>query len=333
MNQDVIAVKGNIYEETYTAVGTVTAGTGITLPTDSRDGSSFQNYLVGSGDLEVFLNGQKLIVASDYTEVGLVNTFSSSIQMTEDLVDGDAVFFRVSPTQTSYAGGGLIDVMTSAGDLLYRNVLNATTRLPAGTTGEVLQVTAPGVIAWAANPAGFSDPMTTAGDFIYKNSSGTTTRLPLGTIGQVLSVTGAGTAAWASPIAVSQEILLENNSGSSIPSFTPVRSDSNGDMDVIDVSVEAESLAIVGLTKTSVPDATTGAMVTSGRLENVTGSFVFGNVIYVSKTGGLTGNPPTVGVDGFLAGDWVIKLGVVTKNQSNPILKDLVVQVQLMGQL
>lgn len=333
MNQDVIAVKGNIYEETFTAVSTVIAGIPITLPVDSRDGSSSQNYLVGSGDLEVFLNGQKLIVTSDYTEVGAPNTFSTSVQFTQDLVDGDAVFFRVSPTQTSYAGGSLIDPMTSAGDMLYRNVSNVTARLPAGTTGQVLQVTAPGVVAWAANPAGFSDPMTTAGDFIYKNSSGTTTRLPLGTIGQVLSVTGAGTAAWSSPAAVAQEILLDNNSGSTIAAFTPVRADTNGDMDVVDVSVEAESLAIVGITKTSVPDATTGAMVTNGRLENVTGTFVFGDVIYVSKTGGLTSTKPDIGVDGFLAGDWVIKLGVVTKSQINPLNKDLIIQIQLMGQL
>jgi Avian adenovirus fibre, N-terminal len=333
MSPDIIAVKGNIYEETLNVVGTVTVGTPVTLPVDSRDGSSSQNYLVGSGDLEVFLNGQKMTVSSDYTEVGAINTFSTSIQFTQDLVDGDAVFFRVSPTQTSYGGGSLTDPMTSAGDLLYRNVSNVTSRLPAGTTGQVLQVTAPGVVAWANNPSGFIDPMTTAGDFIYKNSSGTTTRLPLGTIGQVLTVTGAGTAAWSSPAAVSQEILLENNSGSTIPAFTPVRADSNGDMDVIDVSVEIESLAIVGITKTSVPDAAIGSMVTSGKLENVTGSFTFGNVLYVSKTGGLTATPPSIGVDGFLAGDWIIKLGVVTKNQSNPLDMDLICQIQVIGQL
>jgi hypothetical protein len=129
------------------------------------------------------------------------------------------------------------------------------------------------------------------------------------------------------------EILLENNTGSSIPAFQPVRADIFGDMALVDVAVEAESLAIVGITKTTIPDATTGPMVTSGRLENVTGSFTFGDVLFVSKTGGLTNTKPDIGVDGFVAGDWVIKLGVVTKNQSNPILKDLIIQIQLMGQL
>lgn len=328
-----VGIKGNIYEETYIVPAPISSGGSLTLPVDSRDGYSAQNYRVGSGDLEVALNGQKLRIGDDYTEVGAVNTFSTSIQIQQDLVTGDVVTFRVAPTQTSFGGGSLVDPTMSAGDLIYRNPSNTIDRLAAGTTGQVLTVTSPGVVEWANNPAGFSDPMTTAGDLIYKNSGGTTTRLPIGVAGQILTVTGSSTVSWSSPAAVSQEILLENNTGSTIPAFQPVRANTAGDMDYIDVSVEAQSLAIVGVTKTTVPDTTAGSLVTSGRLENVTGSFTFGDVLYVSKTGLLTSTKPDIGVDGFLAGDWVIKLGVVTKNQTNPILKDVILQVQLMGQL
>jgi hypothetical protein len=333
MSTYLVGVKGNVYEESVTLGSPVTSGSSLTLPVDSRDGSSAQNYRVGSGDLEVYLNGQKLRVADDYLEPGTPGTFATAITIQQDLVAGDLVSYRVAPTQTSYAGGSLIDPMSSAGDLVYRNVSNITARLPVGTTGQVLTTTGAGIVAWANNPAGFSDPMTTAGDLIYKNSSGTTTRLGLGTTGQVLTVTGAGTASWSSPAAVSQEILLENNLGSTIAAFTPIRADSNGDMADIDVSVEASSLAIVGITKTSVPNGTAGSMVTSGRLENISGGFAFGDVIFVSKTGGLTNVKPDVGVNGFVVGDWVLKLGVITKNQSNPSLTDLIIQIQLMGSL
>jgi hypothetical protein len=104
-------------------------------------------------------------------------------------------------------------------------------------------------------------------------------------------------------------------------------------MDLIDVAVESSALAVVGITKISVPNATAGSMVTSGRLENISGGFGFGEVIYVSKTGGLTSTKPEDGVGGFVIGDMVIKLGVTTKNQATPANKDLIIQVQIMGVL
>ena len=331
MSTYVIGVKGNVYEESKTLIAPISSGGTLTLPVDSRDGSSAQNYRVGSGDLEVFLNGQKLRVTDDYLELGTPGTFSVTIQTQQDLVIDDLISYRVAPTQTSFGGGSLSDPMTSAGDLIYRNPSNATTRLGAGSTGQVLSITAPGIVGWVNNVAGFADPMSTAGDLIYKNSSNVTTRLGIGAPGQVLSVTGSGVVSWSSPAAVVQEILLENNTGSTIATFIPVRANLSGDMDLIDVAVESSALAVVGITKVSIPNATAGSMVTSGRLENISGGFAFGEVIYVSKTGGLTSTKPADGVGGFVVGDMVIKLGVTTKNQTVPTNKDLIIQVQIMG--
>jgi len=85
--------------------------------------------------------------------------------------------------------------MTTRGDLIYRDATNTTTRLGAGTAGQVL--TSDGTdISWQNSAAGFADPMTTAGDIIIRNGSNTTTRLGIGSEGQVLTVS-SGIPAWA----------------------------------------------------------------------------------------------------------------------------------------
>jgi hypothetical protein len=250
-----------------------------------------------------------------------------------DLPAGDLLTFRVAPTQTSYAGGNLIDPMTSAGDLVYRNAGNTTARLPAGTTGQVLTVSAPGIVSWQNNPAGFTDPMTLAGDLIYKNAGGTTTRLGIGSVGQVLGVTGIGTVAWSSPSAAVQTVTMTNETGGPLPAFMPIRSTSGGTMGEIDVSVEAQAIAIVGLTTVAVANNTDGAIVSSGRVYNITGAWNFGDVLYVSKLAGLTNIKPSIGVNGFVAGDFVIKVGVIVRNETVLTNKDLIMMIQVVGEL
>ena len=61
--------------------------------------------------------------------------------------------------------------------------------------------------------------------------------------------------------------------------------------------------------------------------------FVEIDVLYVSKTGGVTNVKPSIGVDGFTAGDVIIRLGVVSKNRDNPSNKDLIVNVAIIGVL
>lgn len=96
---------------------------------------------------------------------------------------------------------GLIDPMTTVGDIVVRDISNQTARLPVGSTGQVLTAQADGTTAWQNNTAGFADPMTTAGDIIIRNSSNITTRLGVGTAGQALSVTAGGEIAWLNPVA------------------------------------------------------------------------------------------------------------------------------------
>lgn len=118
-----------------------------------------------------------------------------------------------------------------------------------------------------------------------------------------------------------------------MPKGTPVRATNTGDMDFIDVSVEAEALAICGVTSATVAPSSNGSVVTNGRVLNLTTSASFGDAMYIDKVGGLTNSKPSIGVAGFVSGDFVIYVGVIAKNVDNPLNKDLVVNLNVIGQL
>ncbi len=124
-----------------------------------------------------------------------------------------------------------------------------------------------------------------------------------------------------------------NNSGITFNKGTPVRIDSTGELDFINVSVEAEALAVAGIVSETILDGNPGTFLNSGKIEDVTTSTDFGDTLYISKSGSLTNTKPSIGVDGFVAGDFVISVGVIAKNESNPILKDLVLNIDVVGQL
>ena len=71
---------------------------------------------------------------------------------------------------------GLLDPMTTVGDMIVRNLQNATARLPRGSAGQVLTVQPAGDLAWQNNSSGFADPMTTPGDIIFRNALNVTAR-------------------------------------------------------------------------------------------------------------------------------------------------------------
>jgi hypothetical protein len=125
---------------------------------------------------------------------------------------------------------------------------------------------------------------------------------------------------------------LLNNSGLTIQKHAPVRISTTGDISVIDVSLDAHALGVAGIASDIVINGAYGVVVTHGKVEEIS-SFNFGDFIYVSKTGGLTSILPSEGVGGFVAGDWVIKVGVISKNEDDPLLMDLIVNFQIIGQL
>ena len=131
----------------------------------------------------------------------------------------------------------------------------------------------------------------------------------------------------------SVELSLVNDSELAIAAGTPVRINSTGGISAIDTSVELEALAIVGVTKDSINDSEEGVVVAYGKLENISTTALLNSRVYVSSTGGITEVQPDIGVGGFLAGDFVISLGTISKNLTNPANKDLIINVEIVGQL
>ena len=65
----------------------------IDLPPNTTNGVLGQ-YVVGSNTIDVFLNGQKMNLNNDYSEVGAPSSHSTQIVMHYDLKSGDLVEIR-----------------------------------------------------------------------------------------------------------------------------------------------------------------------------------------------------------------------------------------------
>jgi hypothetical protein len=124
-----------------------------------------------------------------------------------------------------------------------------------------------------------------------------------------------------------------NGSGGSLNKGQPVRLDSSGQLLKIDPGVEAEARACLGLVAQSISPSGSSEVITQGRLVDVTVSGSVGEVLYISKTGELSNVQPSIGVGGFVAGDFVVSVGVIASNLTNPLLKDVMVDVKVVGQL
>jgi len=130
----------------------------------------------------------------------------------------------------------------------------------------------------------------------------------------------------------SEIITVMNNSGVTISQFYPVSMDSNGEAILTDVS-NGTARTVVGVAVANIDDGDQGQVVLSGKFENFSTLAPLGSELFISKTGELTDTVPDIGVGGFLAGDYVISVGKVMKNLTNPLNKDLIINIDLRGQL
>lgn len=126
---------------------------------------------------------------------------------------------------------------------------------------------------------------------------------------------------------------FQNASGGTLAQSTPASVNSSGQLVGVDVSSDTSVGAIVGLCGADIPNAATGPVVDSGRLENVVLGFSVGDAIYISKAGFLTNVKPSLGVGGFITGDFIIFVGVVVKNEFNALQKDIQLMIENIGQI
>ncbi len=75
-----------IYDQVYTPPSTITSGTAVSLP---------MSMTYDSAELEIFLNGQRLDVATDYSYVGS-GTAKTQVSFSFDLYVTDKITFRIA---------------------------------------------------------------------------------------------------------------------------------------------------------------------------------------------------------------------------------------------
>lgn len=124
-----------------------------------------------------------------------------------------------------------------------------------------------------------------------------------------------------------------NDTGLTIANLTPVAVDDDGRLSLIDVSDDNTILSIAGVTSAAILDGSSGPVALTGRILNTGIGFAHGDYLYVSKTGTLINQIPEVGINGFVVGDAVIRVGVVVRNATTPANKDILVKMQLVGKL
>jgi len=315
--------------------GPIASGTNLNLPSDSRDGNTSQLYIVGYGQLEVQLNGQGLIEGVDWEEVGTVGNPSSVIKTLIDLDVDDQLRLRIDTVGGIVSTGGGSSTLQDAYNL--GSVITTTLGNPVtigGTAAKVAQFNGDIGVTGVIDPQGISftregsDPLAATGqDGIWFDTSGNMMLRKEG-VGST-NVTQVLESA-AAPIANTDTI--ENHSGSMLPKFTPVGLDTNGYADLIDVSDEDSAFSAFAVLAENISDAASGSYISNGRLANILG-FNLRDVLYVAKDGSLTNVKPSVGVGGFLDGDYIIRVGVVKRNVDAPSQMDLIVNVQVVGQL
>jgi len=133
-------------------------------------------------------------------------------------------------------------------------------------------------------------------------------------------------------VAMSTAKSAANNTGSTIPIFMPVKITATG-IQTVNPSVEADIDAFAGVTASAITNGSNGFIVSSGLIQNTGLSYPAGTALWLSKSGGVTNVKPDIGVGGFVSGDWVVKLGVTLLNDSSPLLIDVIVFIEVKGQL
>jgi hypothetical protein len=184
---------GNVYDETYVVVagipsnqyelqGPVLAGVELILPNDSRDViSGIQEYIVGSGQLEIYLNGQYLRSVDNWSEIGTTGALSKRITLTQDLEIGDKLTFRIDAHGAVYfasdgSGGGDLQDSYDAG-----RFINISSGQPIVITGpasqKLMSIQGDIEVTGVIDPAGLtlsqeaSDPLGASDYGFWRNAS------------------------------------------------------------------------------------------------------------------------------------------------------------------
>jgi len=124
-----------------------------------------------------------------------------------------------------------------------------------------------------------------------------------------------------------------NSTGGLLSQLTVVRVLGNGSIGMIDVTDRDQVYSIFGALESNVANGDSVSVISKGRIKNITTSFNTGDVIFLDKSSNLTNITPEIGVNGFVVGDFVVRLGIIVQNEENPSNKDIIIDIQIIGSL
>lgn len=124
-----------------------------------------------------------------------------------------------------------------------------------------------------------------------------------------------------------------NSSVTAIPQGQACSVDSAGNVEPLDVSNQASWSNFVGYANVRIPTSALGPVIANGRLRNITISYPVGTPLYIGTDGNPTNIAPSDGVNGFVAGDMCIFMGVVVQNELNPSETDIALLTQMIAVL
>ena len=343
-------LKENIYDESLTVtvgpsgdyqIAPCPSGTTIYLPPDSRDSGNDQSYIKGAGELELYLNGQYLKYGVDWLDgSGSGSVTSTNIVIQQSLVETDILTFRDDSEGGIFFGGvgggaGTLQEAYDGGNTI-TTVMGAPVTI-VGPTGETaLVVNGDLEVDGVIDPIGMvfvpqvSTPISIATQAGVWVDSATK---------ELMYQPGDGTP--PTPISVGcTKMSMRNATGLTLLRGAAIGVDSSGgNMAAVNVRVEASALSVLGILNVNTDDLHNGPVIISGIMRDTgnlgIGTLAFGDTLYVAPPGEattLTNIRPNAGIGGFLAGDFVVKVGTIVKDPDSASFT-LAIGIQIVGQL
>lgn len=129
------------------------------------------------------------------------------------------------------------------------------------------------------------------------------------------------------------ETNYQNGSVSVLSQGTPVYTNASGQILPVNPADETSVESMVGFTLYAIPSGASGAVISGGRLENISIPFGIGETLWINYDGTLTNVKPDLSKTGWAEGYFVIFVGVVVPNEFNATQKDLQLCKEVVGQL
>jgi hypothetical protein len=314
-------------EENYYIAG-LAANTPITLPVNSRNGGAAQTYNFAGADLKIYVNSIYKHQGTDWSTVD-----NATIQFPFALPNDARVVFRMDPLASGVlvgggggGGGGSLQDSYDAG-----NTISIVSGVPVTLNGpanqKLLQINGDLGVTGIIDPIAMEftpqvgDPFSSGQRGIWLNTSnhlmvkdGPATNI---NISQKISDLEAGGGA---------TVMLKsymNNTGSTIPAFSPVYTPSAGQIAPAD-GTNASKFRVIGVTMTSISPAASGNVALFGVVPGIS-ALTHNTIIYLGLTAGSkTDIEPTLGP--YPSGFYIVKLGVMEGT-------NLILQIEQIGVL